>query len=177
MRRASVAVLSLVVLASFWPPTAAQATVEIERIRILDSDGKELRIAPASDFVQIEVTVNNTGSASIPPPLSLRVAIEKVGGGFQTNQTLTKQESLGAGNTTTFVYSWSAAGRTAGEYRVTAQMTSPPSASALVGTFTVAETAVPAGSLADRVIDYAWSFGLFLAAAILFFVALVARRG
>lgn len=167
----------LFVLAALLPPSgAAQTGVSVTQIRLMDEGGDELRVAPVDEFVTVEMTVENGGSSEIQGPLTLRLTIRSPTG-RETVQELTSDEDLGAGESTTFKYSWSPTDRTLGDHRFSAQMLTPPSATALVATYEVAENGVPAGSVADRIMSFYWVLAPLVFAIILFVAVIMARRG
>ncbi len=176
MKRAQWFLFVLVTSTLFVPLVHAQSSVAIEEIRLLDASEGELRIVPVAGFVSIEVTVNNTGTTTIDGPLILNLTIAADDGSYTKTTTVNRPGPVSPGNTTAFSYSWAPAGRTVGDYKITARMTSPASAEGLVASFTVADTAVETGNIVDRTLSFYWVFGLFLFAIIVFFVVLAARR-
>jgi hypothetical protein len=176
MTRAPSFLFVLVASTLFLPLVHAQGSVSILEIRLLNSDGEELRIIPADDFVSVEIVVNNTGSSTIEGPLSLNLTIKSEDGSYTKYANLNRPGPVEPGNTTTFSYSWSPSGRVSGDHQIVARMTAPASAEGLVASFSVADTGVETGNIVERTLSYYWVFGLFLAAIIVFFVVLAARR-
>lgn len=176
MKRAQWFLFVLVTSTLFLPLVQAQGSVAIEGIRLLDASEDELRIVAVDGFVTVEVTVNNTGTTTIPGPLVLNLTIAADDGSYTQTANVNRPGPVPPGNTTVFSYSWAPTGRTVGDYKITARMTSPASAEGLVASFTVAETAVATGTIVDRTLTFYWVFGLFLFAIIVFFVVLAARR-
>jgi uncharacterized BrkB/YihY/UPF0761 family membrane protein len=176
MARAYTLLLSLVALTLLVPAIHAQNTVAITKIKLIDAQGEELRIVPKDGFVTIQVTVNNTGSTTIQGTLTLNLTIEAVDGSCSRTANVNRPGPVTPGNETVFTYSWAPSGRTTGDYRVTARMLVPSASEGLVATFDVADTGVASGNIVERILSFYWVLGLAVAALVVFFVVLAARR-
>lgn len=157
------------------PLASAAANPSATNIQLISADGDVLLVVPVEDLVRIRAFVNNTGDSDLTGALNVRFQIASADGAYRVNQTVRKTVNLGPGNQTTVDYSWTPSGRRAGNHTVTVSVEGSSEAP-LAKSFRVAETAVPAGTLVDRVLHYYWFFGAFAAGLALFFVVLGARR-
>lgn len=157
------------------PLASAAANPTATNIQVISADGDALLIVPLGELVRIRAFVNNTGDTDLSGAVNVRYEIVSADGGYRVNQTVRKTVNLAPGNQTTVDYSWSPSGRRAGNHTVTVTVEGS-SESPLAKSFRVAETAVPAGTLVDRVLNYYWFFGAFAAGLVLFIVVLGARR-
>jgi hypothetical protein len=156
-------------------PTAWAHAVAPTDVVIADEGGHQLRYIPRDDLVKLQVTLNNTGTTRLNDTLTVRLKIVFEDGTTVFNQTIKKAVDLRPGNSTVLSVNWPPAGRKLGNHTLTATVDGS-SAPALTATFAVKTTAVVAGSYVERIARYAWFFGAFVLAIILFAVVLAARR-
>ena len=172
--RLVVAAFALVLALAALPVHAADAPKVID-VELLDSEGNALRIVGRDQVVTIRALINNTGDANTNGTLSVRFVVRNAEG-MQWTHTARRNVIVAPGNETTIDYRWPAAGRGVGNHSVTINI--PGAADpGITAFFDVAETSVPAGSFAERILQHYWFFGLFLVALVLVFAVAAARKG
>lgn len=174
MRRAWMLAAALVLSWTLAVPLAsAAASLRVSDVHIFSLGDKELELIPLGVTVKIVATVKNTGNAPQEGILQVNFLVRSEDGAYQVTDNVGTPGDVAANETRDVEYQWTAT--RLGNHSVTASIVGA-SGTGFLANFRVTETAVPAGNIAQRMLDYWWFFGSFLATIVLFVAVVRTRR-
>lgn len=166
--------LGLSFLLCLWVPSAsAAADFRVTDVRIVGPAGfrpigpaeVELELIPLNEPVRILAAVKNVGTSDHTGPLTVNFVVQSADLAHEKRETSGLTDGLKAGKTKDAALSWTAP--KLGNYTTTADV-GGQTATLFQARFRVTETAVPAGELPVRILDYWWFFGAFVGTVALF---------
>lgn len=161
--------LGLVVAAS--PLVLAQAELAPTEVQVRTLQGTPLSVVAVGDPVEIALIITNEGEAddsTAPVDVEFRIT----GPSGNVTEIVRTVPNRTVGGVSEAVLVWQA--NTTGSYTVRATLLSEDAS--VIGSFDAAKNAVPAGSLAERAMDFPYFFIAFVGLLVLFVVVVVARR-
>ncbi|MGH9897000.1 MAG: hypothetical protein ACREA0_34380 [bacterium] len=167
------AVATLLMWLFFLPLATAASNVRVMDVHIFTPEGHELELVPLQGQVRIVATLQNSGDARHDDVVNVAFEVKTEDGLYEVRDMVATSSGLDPGQKRDVEYVW--VSQRLGNHSVVATVEGVAN-SGFLATFRVTETAVPAGGLGERILDYWWFFGSFAATCGLFVAVLRTRR-